>query len=171
MKTTEVVALGYRYPNPSAAAMLTAAVAAEPNSEVKRHMRKFVDEVGALSLGEWEELHTATLDLNAPFVPYVGHVEWGDNYRRGEFMADLKRSMEDAGVDLGGELPDHIEPILRYLAATGHPLDDLVEVLPRTVITMAHTLESAAPDNPYCHLMAATVVVAANRPVSIGART
>ena len=170
MKTTEVLAMGYRYPNPSAAAMLRAAVEAESNAEVKRHMRKFLDEVGALSLGAWEELHTATLDLNAPFVPYVGHVEWGDNYRRGAFMADLKRSMEDTGVDLGGELPDHIEPILRYLAATDQPLDDLVEVLPRTVITMAHTLESAAPDNPYCHLMAATVAIAANRPVSIGGR-
>jgi len=170
VKTTEVVALGYRYPSPSAAADLTAAIEGESHAEVKRHMRRFADEVGALSLGEWEELHTATLDLNAPFVPYVGHVEWGDNYRRGEFMADLKRSMGDVGVELGGELPDHIEPILRYLAATDTPLDDLVEVLPGTVTTMAHTLESAAPDNPYCHLMAATVVVAANRPVTIGGR-
>ena len=52
-------------------------------------MRHFLDEVGSLTLGEWEELHTATLDLSAPFVPYVGHVIWGDDYRRGEFMADL----------------------------------------------------------------------------------
>ncbi len=133
-------------------------------------MRHFLDEVGSLSLGEWEELHTATLDLSAPFVPYVGHVIWGDAYRRGEFMADLVGALRDAEIELGGELPDHVEPILRYLAATDTPLPDLVEVLPGALATMSQTLKSAAPGNPYCHLLAATIASAANRPVTIGGR-
>lgn len=170
MKTTELVALGYRYPTPAAAAELAAAIEGETNPEVKRSMRQFLDEVGSLGLGEWEELHTATLDLSAPFVPYVGHVIWGDAYRRGEFMSDLVRAMAEVGVELGGELPDHVEPILRYLAATPTPLPDLVDVLPGALATMNQTLKSAAPDNPYCHLLAATIAGAGNRPVTIGAR-
>ena len=93
MKTTEVVALGYRYPTPTSAADLTRAIEADTNSEVKRHMARFVEEVGSLELGEWEEVHTATLDLDPKFVPYVGHVAWGENYRRGAFMAELNYSL------------------------------------------------------------------------------
>ena len=170
MKSTELVALGYSYPTPTAASELEAAIQGESSPEVKRHMRRFVSAVSALSLGEWEELHTSTLDLSPQFVPYVGHVTWGENYRRGEFMADLVSAMRDAGVDTAGELPDHIEPILRYVAVADAPLDDLVEVLPGAVTTMAHTLKKAAPDNPYNHLLAATVACAANKPVSIGGR-
>jgi nitrate reductase delta subunit len=170
MKSTEIVALGYHYPNPNSAAELAVAIEGEHNTEVKRHMQRFLDAVGALSLGEWEELHTATLDLSAPFAPYVGHVIWGDAYRRGEFMSDLKRAMAVADIELGGELPDHIEPVLRYLAATTSPLPDLMDVLPGALATMSQTLKTADPDNPYCHLLAATLASAANRPVMIGGR-
>jgi nitrate reductase delta subunit len=171
MRIAEVVASGYRYPTPSAAAELSAAIDGIPGGVVERHMRQFFDEVSDLSLGEWEELHTATLDLSPLFVPYVGHVTWGENYRRGEFMADMKGSMTRNGIDLGGELPDHIEPILRYLARVDDPLPDLVEVLPKAVDDMQDTLAKASSDNPYRHLLAATVAFAADlRPVTIGSR-
>ncbi|MDX2382384.1 MAG: nitrate reductase [Acidimicrobiia bacterium] len=164
MQVGDVIALGYRYPTPSSAAELTAAIEATLNGGIERHMRRFVDGVGSLSLGEWEELHTATLDLSPLFVPYVGHVVWGENYRRGEFMADLKGAMADAGVDLGGELPDHIEPVLRYLGATREPRGDLIGVLPEAVSSMRGTLDKAAPDNPYRHLLAATDAFAGDLP-------
>jgi nitrate reductase molybdenum cofactor assembly chaperone NarJ/NarW len=171
MHIAEVVALGYRYPTPSAATELSAAIDGVPGGVVERHMRRFFDEVSGLSLGEWEELHTATLDLSPLFVPYVGHVTWGENYRRGEFMADIKGSMTRNGIDLGGELPDHIEPILRYLAQVDEPLADLVEVLPDAAADMQDTLAKASDDNPYRHLLAATVAFAADlRPVTIGSR-
>lgn len=169
MKPTEVVALGYRYPTPTAATELASELADLPH-DVRRHMQHFVDAVSELTLGEWEELHTATLDLNAPFVPYVGHVIWGDAYRRGEFMSDLVRAMAEVDLELHGELPDHVDPVLRYLAVTDAPLPDLMEVLPGALATMHHTLETAAPDNPYCHLLAATVACAGDRPVTIGGR-
>jgi nitrate reductase delta subunit len=169
VEVTEVVALGFRYPTPTAAVELDAAVRGVLRGSVERHMRRFVEAVSVLSLGEWEELHTFTLDLSPLFVPYVGHVVWGENYRRGEFMAALNRDMADLGVDVMGELPDHIDPVLRYLAATAAPLEDLVEVLPAAVATMAETLERAAADNPYRHLLAAVVdVVADLRPLTIG---
>ena len=170
MHPATVVALGYRYPDPAAAPRLAAAVEQIEAGDVRRHLTDFVREVGELTLGEWEELHTATLDLSAPVVPYVGHVTWGDSYRRGEFMAGLQAAMLDAGVTPEGELPDHIEPILRYLAVAEQPFADLLEVLPGAVVEMEHTLRRASPDNPYCHLFAATVACSANRPVRIGAR-
>lgn len=171
MHAAEAVALGYRYPSPSAAHELSAAISDALHGVVQNHMRKFLDAVSALTLGQWEELHTSTLDLSPQFVPYVGHVVWGENYRRGEFMADLKRAMTDAGVDLGGELPDHIEPVLRYLAAVDEPLADLIEVLPSAVATMEQTLAQASDTNPYRHLLDATSALTADlRPLTIGTR-
>lgn len=156
MHEAEVIAAGYRYPTPDSLLSLTEAIEESTSGVVKRHLARFVDEVGRLPLGAWEELHTATVDLSPKFVPYVGHVVWGENYRRGEFMADLNRAMFDAGVDLEGELPDHVAPVLRYLARADEPLTDLVELLPGALSTMAKTLAKADADNPYQHLLAAT---------------
>ncbi len=171
MHPAVIVAMGYRYPHPTAAADLDAAISLWLRGSIEGHMRRFHDEVGELSLGEWEELHTVTLDLTPYFIPYVGDVAWGENYRRGAFMAELKVAMERAGVQLGGELPDHIEPVLRYLAAVEEPLGDLVDVLPSAVVTMKQVLHNASPNNPYRHLLAATVdLVADLRPLTIGKR-
>lgn len=170
MSPLEFVAMGYRYPRPGSAERLAAALATQKRGEVARHMRHLVDAVTSLSLGEWEELHTATLDLSAPFVPYVGHVEWGENYRRGAFMAELQAAMKAERIDLDGELPDHIASILRYLSVATTPLGDLIDILPGAVAEMERTLRSAAPDNPYCHLLAATAACTAERPVTIGGR-
>lgn len=171
MHPASVIALGFQYPTSDAAVRLGAAAKSLQGSPA-RHMEQFVSAVSALELGEWEELHTATLDLSPQFIPYVGDVAWGENYRRGAFMADLKVAMEAAGVDLAGELPDHIEPVLRYLAATEAPLDDLMAVLPSALRTMGEVLHKADPDNPYRHLLAATTdVVVDLRPLTIGRRT
>jgi len=171
MHGADVVAMAYRYPTPNAAAELADAVDASLTGLAQKHMRRFIAETAPLTLGKWEELHTATLDLSPQFVPYVGHVVWGESYRRGEFMADLKAAMREAEVDLGGELPDHIEPILRYLAAVDEPLNDLIEVLPGAITTMTQTLSKASADNPYRHLLAATTVIAQDlRPVTIGGK-
>jgi nitrate reductase delta subunit len=174
MHPCEAVALAYRYPTPDALDHLKAAVETSLDGAARYQMDRFLREVSGLDLGRWEELHTMTLDLSPLFVPYVGHVKWGENYRRGEFMADLKRDMGRAGVDLQGELPDHIEPILRYLAATSEPLSDLVDVLPEAVKTMASTLKRANDHNSYRHVLAATRTVVEDisvaTPVTIGGR-
>jgi len=169
MHVAEAIALGFRYPNPSSAANLREATETATRGAVQRCLRQFVAAIEDLQLGEWEELHTATLDLSAPFVPYVGHVQWGDNYRRGEMMAELKGAMSAAGVELGGELPDHIEPILRYLAVAEAPHPELVDILRPSVATMSKTLADAAPNNPYQHLLDAVEVFTADlRPLTIG---
>lgn len=172
MHVAEVLALGYQYPHPMALDELSEAVAGLVRGAVHNEMDKFLDTIGELDLARWEELHTSTLDLSPMFIPYVGHVEWGENYRRGEFMADLKGAMRDADVPLNGELPDHIAPVLVYLARSQEPRADLVEVLPGAVASMRETLAEASPKNPYLHLLAATVAYCADlRPLSIGGRT
>jgi nitrate reductase delta subunit len=153
--TAAVVALGFRYPDPQHAETLRAAVAEMPVGDARTGMERFVAEVTALPLGQWEELHTRTLDLSPLFVPYVGHLAWGESYRRGAFMVDVQAAQVAAGVDLHGELPDHIEPILRYLGACDDPLSDLVDIMPDAIAEMRKDLKKRERENPYRHLLAA----------------
>lgn len=169
MHPTSVVAMGFSYPSPGSLESLRGAIELSLRGVTLRRMGNFVSEVSRLELGEWEELHTRTLDLSPLFIPYVGHVAWGENYRRGAFMAELKGEMRLTGVDLRGELPDHIEPILRYISETPQPLGDLLDVLPEAVLTMQSELEAVEKTNPYRHLLAAThAVVEDLSPIVIG---
>jgi len=154
MGEASVIALAFDYPCPDSLQRLEGEVRGLPVGGVRSELERFVSAVAGLSQGEWEELHTRTLDLSPLFVPYVGHVIWGENYRRGEFMADLKGAMREAGVDTGGELPDHLAPILRYVDVVDAPLADLVEVLAKAVHDMSKELKKAEPANPYRYLLA-----------------
>jgi len=155
MKDFERLAAGFEYPTPDRLAQLEQAAAGMQNSSTKREFTAFVDVLAGLSLAEWEELHTRTLDLNPMFVPYVGWVTWGENYKRGEFMAETKVALEFEGVPLNGELPDHLDPILRYLAVTEQPLPSLVEVFPDAITTMTKKLKATDGSSPYLHLLKA----------------
>lgn len=172
LPAAEALAIGFRYPDPDAANRLAAAVERLPAGPVRRYFETFADRVTSLGLSRWEELHTATLDLGPRFAPYVGHAIWADNYKRGEFMAELVTAQQATGVELFGELPDHIEPVLRYLASTEHPLDELVEILPRALRRMDESLEQSEPDNPYRFLLQACIALAADlHPLTIGRGT
>ena len=166
-----LVATAFRYPGPDRLDALETAVRSIEDPTVRREMETFAEHIGRLSLAEWEELHTDTLDLSPLFVPYVGHVVWGENYRRGAFMADLSRSMGESGIDTAGELPDHVEPILRYVDTVDDPMVDLIEVLPQAIGRMIKELRSADKKNPYLHVLAAAAaavhgVIEASRKVS-----
>ncbi len=155
MGSGAAIASCFAYPDGGRLAELTAAVAALPEGKVRTRLERFVADVAPVDLGEWEELHTRTLDLSPHFVPYVGHVVWGESYKRGAFMAELKREMEATGVDIGGELPDHLAPILRYLDEAKTPHEELVEVLPGAVHRMIKELRKSDAGNPYLHVLAA----------------
>jgi nitrate reductase delta subunit len=116
---------------------------------------KFLGEIDDLDLAGWEELHTRTLDLAPIFAPYVGYVIWGDSYQRGEFMAAMKVAQDEAGIDRKGELPDHLDPLSRYLAVVDEPPPELVELFPQAIARMKKTLKAAEKGNPYRHVLRA----------------
>jgi nitrate reductase delta subunit len=155
MNTFEAVATGYHYPTPGHLAALEDA-AGQVSGSARKPFRRFVESMSNLTLAEWEELHTRTLDLSPLFAPYVGYITWGENYHRGEFLATLTRAQRDTGIETDGELADHLDPVLRYLGTATNPLPELVEVAGEAVAKMRKALKRAEPDNPYLHLLAAT---------------
>ncbi len=154
------LATAFQYPTPDRLAELERTAADMENGSAKRQFRAFVKELQGLSLAEWEELHTRSLDLSPLFVPYVGWVTWGENYQRGEFMAEMKAALAFQGIPMNGELPDHLDPVLRYLAVADPPLPSLVEVFPAAVATMTKKLKEADDTSPYLYLLKAIAAVA-----------
>ena len=103
-----------------------------------------------LSLGEWEELHTRTLDLNPPAAPYVGYQIWGESYQRGAFLAKMNRALARGRGGPGRRAAR--SPGARSCATwrvPTEPLPELVEVLGPALERMLAALRKAEPDNPY----------------------
>ncbi len=144
-----------QYPYPGQFDALQSGAENVEDHAVRRSYQAFVREVECLSRGEWEELYTNTLDLNPQVAPYLGYQMWGENYKRGNFMSRLNSALNEEGIERGGELPDHLVLVLRYLSETSQPMPGLVKIFPRAVGKMHKELKSADPENPYLHLLTA----------------
>lgn len=98
-------------------------------AEASGELREFSEFASGASLVELEELYTRSFDVQAITTLDLGYVLFGDDYKRGELLVNLNREHREAGVDCGGELPDHLPNILRLLdAMEGSELrDELVE--------------------------------------------
>lgn len=152
MDTYILLAEAFRYPEPGLLEQLEAGLLEIPKSSARKGLASFVKKIGMLSLWDWEELYTRTLDLSPAAAPYVGFQIWGESYQRGEFMAKLNRAMSEADINPEGELPDHLVPILRYLAVTSDPLPELVENFSTATQRMADILYEKDKNNPYIKL-------------------
>jgi len=149
MDTLALMAEALRYPHPNQVNALYKKVSKLNGQLGNDTFAKFLTKIHALSLSEQEELYTRTLDLNPLAAPYVGYQIWGESYKRGEFMAALNSELKAHEIDLEGELPDHLRPILQYLSVSSAPLQELVEVLEKAIKTMRDSLKKTEKSNPY----------------------
>jgi len=166
MEVFSVYALALQYPYPGQAEALQAQAKSSTSEPGMKAFGNFIQKIGALSLSEQEELFTRTLDLSPLAAPYVGYQIWGESYKRGEFMAQLSQEMSLYEINLEGELPDHLLPILRYLAAAPTPLPELVEVLDPALTAMQKSLKKNEVDNPYLLLLKAIGQACKSLPVA-----
>jgi nitrate reductase assembly molybdenum cofactor insertion protein NarJ len=65
---------------------------------------------------ETQEIFTRSFDVQAITTLSVGYLLFGDDYKRGELLANLNREHREAGVDCGRELSDHLPNVLRLMA-------------------------------------------------------
>ncbi len=145
------------YPYEGLLGELRAGAAAAGKGPAQREFAAFLKGISRLGLAAWEELATRTLDLNPAAAPYVGFQVWGDSYQRGAFMAKLNRAEAELDIDPGGELPDHLVPVLRYLAAADPPLPELAEHLETALERMIAIVREKERGNPYVHVYEAAL--------------
>ena len=68
-----------------------------------------------------EELYTATFELQPQCHPYVGYQLCGESQQRIVFLMKLNEIYREEDFPAGGELPDHLAELLRYLGTTSDP--------------------------------------------------
>ena len=129
-------------------------------ANVANGFAEFRASVAGLSLNELQELYTRTFDLNPVCALDIGYHLFGENYKRGVFLANLRET--EAPFNLGQEhqLPDYLPVLLRLLTK----LDDeelrsalIVDCMIPALEKMLKTLSEG--DNPYRHLIAAVRTV------------
>lgn len=84
--------------------------------EAGEHMDKFVELLPARDLNKMEELYIRSFDVQSITTLDIGYVLFGDDYKRGELLANLNREHVQANNDCGSELGDHLPNLLRLIS-------------------------------------------------------
>jgi nitrate reductase delta subunit len=132
-------------------------------SSLARDLLEFRASAERLGPAALEEAYTRAFDLEPASCLYVGHHVFGETTRRSLFMARLAAMYREAGVHPpGGELPDHLPHVLRYLDANGGTTasrDLLADAVVPALRQIVAALDRAR--NPYARAVGALLAHAA----------
>jgi len=123
--------------------------------EAEAHLRKFQVALEGSSLGQLQEVYTSAFDLRPDCTPNLGYHLFGDDGRRGLFLAELKGRMAARGIPPGAELPDHLTLVLRYLDASEE--EERLVMIEDCLLPAAGRIVEVfgRSENPYGHAMRA----------------
>jgi nitrate reductase molybdenum cofactor assembly chaperone len=101
-------------------------------SKASVNLDRFLTLLPSTDLLTMQELFTRSFDVQAATTLDIGYVLFGDDYKRGEMLANLNREHLEAGVDCGTELADHLPNLLRLMAA--HQDEELINDLANEIL-------------------------------------
>ncbi len=78
-------------------------------------LEPFARWVAGTPLHDQEEIYTRTFHIQAICYLDLGYVLFGEDYKRGEFLVNMKREQAQAGNDCGDELPDNLVNVLNLM--------------------------------------------------------
>lgn len=76
---------------------------------------QFRGEIDGLSTDELQELFTRTFDLDPACTLEIGWQLYDEDYRRGEFLVQMRQGLREKGLPESTELPDHLTHALALL--------------------------------------------------------
>ncbi|MCQ3937871.1 MAG: nitrate reductase [Chloroflexi bacterium] len=131
-------------------------------------LKAFQNGIQNLSVEKIEELYTVTFDMQPVCYPYAGYQLFGESYKRGAFMAQLNEAYHAFGYSAGGELPDHLAVILRFLGldAANRQGEFCQTLLVQGLIPALEKMLKAFAEsqNPYVGLLKALQLVLTHTP-------
>ena len=83
--------------------------------EAAEALTRYVNWINDTDQHEIEEVYAKTFHVQAICYLDLGYVIFGEDYKRGEFLVNMKREQEEVGNDLGPELPDNLGNVLTLL--------------------------------------------------------
>lgn len=134
------------------------------------------------TVGRLQEEYTRAFDMDESHSLYVGYHLLGESYKRSALLLEFKERYRAHGMEVTGELADHLPVILRFLAVCDdHDLTNeiVAEAMWPTLEMMARKdkkSHDAARDEdrpptvarPYLELLAALLLVVRASPMSDG---
>ncbi len=131
------------------------------DGEAAKLLKEFESTLARVSLPKVQEIYTCTFDLQPACYPYVGYHLFGEDYRRGLFMAGLKREYEARGFSVGRELPDHLAVMLRFLAGPCGDYENSELILECLIPALEKMLAGGFKegDNPYRGILRALLLM------------
>jgi nitrate reductase assembly molybdenum cofactor insertion protein NarJ len=87
----------------------------EKYPECNDKIESFLSFVRSSTLDEQREYYIRTFDVQALCYLDLGYVFFGEDYKRGEFLVNLRNEHIIAGNDCGCELADHLPNMLKLL--------------------------------------------------------
>jgi nitrate reductase assembly molybdenum cofactor insertion protein NarJ len=104
----------------------------EHYSNAAAELERFLAFLPTDKLLTMQELFTRSFDVQAATTLDIGYVLFGDDYKRGEMLANLNREHLAAEIDCGTELADHLPNLLRLMAA--HEDEELINDLASAIL-------------------------------------
>ena len=120
---------------------------------------KFLRVHRELGTSRLQEIYASAFDMQPECTLNLSYHLFGEDQRRGLFLAKLKELYEQAGVDSGNELPDHLCVMLRYLA-TGAGMAAKEDLIADCMLPAISKIRRAVDDsaNPYRYLLEALLL-------------
>lgn len=101
---------------------------------------------------ELEEAYTTCFDMNPACCLDVGWHLFGEEYKRGQFMANLRPVLREHGVDEGPDLPDYLPTLLRLLPRL--PMEEAEGLTRDCLLPALQKLRTKVdPKDPYALLL------------------
>ena len=107
--------IDYPYDSIVDKAAMAARRAMDESEDLGLALKKFSDGTKALSHAELEELYVRTFDVQAVCCLDVGYLLYGEEYRRGQFLAEIKALQRKHNIAYGSDLPDYLPNVLKLL--------------------------------------------------------
>jgi len=89
---------------------------ASEKPELSPTLDSFCQSVRSLSLSQIQERYTQTFDLNPVCTLDVGYHLFGESYKRGLFLANLRQTEAPYDLNCERQLPDYLPVLLRLLS-------------------------------------------------------
>lgn len=152
--------LEYPTPDISERARECAAVLGPGRGPAKEYIEGFLKFSLANPSGRLEEIYTDTFDLQAVCHPYVGCYLFREDPRRGMFMARLKELYRSRGFLPGGDLPDHLAVMLRFLSRQ-EPDEEARDLIEFCLVPAVNKMLALFKDggNPYQNVLKALLMM------------
>lgn len=83
------------------------------------YFKSFCEKTRSMTLIELQELYAQSFDLNPNCALEIGYHLFGEDYKRGAFLANLRETEGDLPLGQDQQLPDYLPVLLRLLAHLG----------------------------------------------------